>query len=169
MAVAAPTSVGQRESYRYTLSRGPWLNGEGTLLFVMLNPSTAGEREDDPTIRRCVGFAQTWGYARLLVGNLYALRSTDPRGLHRAADPVGLENDRHLDLLAQRATEVVVAWGATSHPQPARARHVLELLEFQAGGAVCLGQTKGLHPRHPLYVKRDAKRVPFRRVPRLPA
>lgn len=150
--------------YRYTLSRGPWLDGEGTVLFVMLNPSTADTTRDDPTIRRCVGFAQRWGYHQLLVGNLYALRATDPRQLHQAADPVGPRNDYWLNKLAGMATEVVVAWGATPHPQPERARHVLELLEFQAGGARCLGQTKHLHPRHPLYVQRDATRMPFRRI-----
>lgn len=149
--------------YRYTLRRGPWLNGEGTVLFVMLNPSTADALEDDPTIRRCVSFAQLWGYAWLTVANLYALRATDPRELLGHRDPVGPENNEAIRRLASSSTEVVVAWGATRHPEPSRARQVLEVVEFYAGTARCLGQTKNLHPRHPLYVRRDARRVVFRR------
>jgi hypothetical protein len=150
--------------YRYTLRREiPVLGAEGTVLFVMLNPSTADDNWDDPTIRRCVGFATRWGYARLEVGNLYALRSTDPAGLFASDDPVGRENDRHLDEMARRATEIIVAWGATPHPFPKRAQDVLWRLEFYCGTARCLGQTKHLHPRHPLYVKGDHHREPFKR------
>jgi hypothetical protein len=151
-------------SYRYVLTRGPWLHGEGTVMFVMLNPSTADEREDDPTIRRCIRFARSWGFARLVVGNLYALRATDPRELFEHPDPVGPKNDETLRKLALNSPSVIVAWGATLHPQPSRARSVLELLEFYAGTARCLGQTKDLHPRHPLYVRRDACREVFRRT-----
>lgn len=151
--------------YRYALTRGDWLAGEGTVLFVMLNPSTADATIDDRTIGRCIGFAQRWGYARLTVANLYALRATNPADLARADDPVGPENDYWIDRLAQRATEIIVAWGA--HPQAERrAAHVLELVEFQRGTASCLGQTKDLHPRHPLYVKRSKRREPFRRLAR---
>lgn len=156
------------DPYRYTLSRGPWLNGEGTVLFVMLNPSTADERQDDPTIRRCVRFAQSWGFAQLLVGNLYALRATDPWELFAAEDPVGPGNDERLRVMAARAQEIVVAWGATLHPQPERVRHVLELLKSYRV-AWCLGQTKGLHPRHPLYVRADAPRIKFGPLSRLAA
>lgn len=156
--------------YRYTLTRGPWLNGEGTVLFVMLNPSTADELWDDPTIRRCIRFAQTWGYARLNVGNLYALRATDPRELFRAEDPVGPRNDLALIELARNADEVIVAWGATQTPQPERAEHVLDLLEAAFGPVRCLGLTPATgRPRHPLYVAADAPRVPFDRVARTAA
>jgi hypothetical protein len=150
-------------NYRYRLERGPWMNGEGTVVFVMLNPSTATQVQDDPTIRRCVAFAQAWGFAWLKVGNLYALRATDPRDLFAAEDPVGPENDRWLARLARSATEVIVAWGASPHPQPSRARHVLELVESHAGAVRCLGQTQGLHPRHPCRLSRNAQRVPFKR------
>ena len=153
--------------YRYTLRREiPGLGFEGTVLFVMLNPSTADDNVDDPTIRRCVGFATRWGFARLEVGNLYAQRATDPAGLFASDDPVGPENALYLDAMAGRATEVIVAWGATPHPFPKRAKDILWRLEFLAGSVRCLGQTKHLHPRHPLYVRRDARRVPFRRTPR---
>lgn len=148
--------------YRYTLTRGPWLNGEGTVLFVMLNPSTADEHQDDPTIRRCVGFAQSWGFRRLTVGNLYALRATDPRELFRAADPVGPRNDLALIELARWADEVIVAWGATQHPQPARAQHLLELLRAAHGPVKCLGLTPATgQPRHPLYAAADTPLRPY--------
>lgn len=150
--------------YRYTLTRGPWI-GEGTVLFVMLNPSTADEHQDDPTIRRCIGFAQTWGYQRLAVGNLYALRATDPRELFRAKDPVGPRNDLALIQLASGADEVIAAWGATQHPQPARTEYVLDLLEAAFGPVRCLGLTPATkQPRHPLYVERDALRQGYLRA-----
>ena len=150
--------------YRYALTRGDWLDGEGTCMFVMLNPSTADAREDDPTIRRCVGFARSWGFARLVVANLYAFRATDPRGLWAAEDPVGPDNDRWLWDLSYGAHEVIAAWGATRHPGGAdRVRAVLEALGSPHDSTRCLGQTMALHPRHPLYVRRDARRIPFMR------
>lgn len=152
--------------YRYTLTRGRWL-GEGTVLFVMLNPSTADEHQDDPTIRRCVGFAQTWGYARLNVANLYALRATDPRDLFRHDDPVGPGNDLAVIQHARNADAIVVAWGATQHPQPARADHVLDLLDAAHGRVWCLGLTPATgQPRHPLYVAAATQPVVFQRAAR---
>src|SRR5690606_18576726 len=83
--------------YRYLLTRpipAPfWKPDAGEAVFVMLNPSTADASEDDPTIRRCIGFAKEWGCTGLTVANLYALRSTDPKGLWKHRDPVGPEND----------------------------------------------------------------------------
>lgn len=149
-------------TYRYTLQRGPWLTGQWTVLFVMLNPSTADDQRDDPTIRRCMGFAKTWGFQMMLVGNLYALRATDPHELHTAEDPIGPENDRWLARLVWEATETVVAWGATPRPRPERAQHVLDWLEAHGGPITCLGRTKDGSPRHPLYVRRDAVRETFK-------
>jgi hypothetical protein len=153
--------------YRYALRRQTGVLGaEGAVLFVMLNPSTADATDDDPTIRRCLNYARRWGYARLDVANLYALRATNPAELFAGEDPVGPDNDAWLERLAKPSPSVVVAWGATPHPEPERARRVLELLEFYAGTARCLGQTRDLHPRHPLYVRADAARTPFRRLAR---
>jgi hypothetical protein len=133
-------------------------------MFVMLNPSTADASEDDPTIRRCIGFARSWGFARLVVANLYAFRATDPRELWVADEPVGPENDRWLWELSYDAHEVIAAWGATRHPGgQERVREVLMALGSPHDSTRCLGQTKELHPRHPLYLKRDAHRVPFKR------
>jgi hypothetical protein len=147
--------------YRYSLTRELSLftpGAEGTVLFVMLNPSTADASIDDPTIRRCIGFARTWGFARLTVGNLYALRATDPRELASDADPIGPENDRWLAELAASARQVVYAWGA--NPMAAlRAADARRIIECIAAPPVCLGRTKHGDPRHPLYVPKTTERI----------
>jgi hypothetical protein len=155
--------------YRYTLER-EWMTGEGTCLFVMLNPSTADATEDDPTIRRCVKFAQRWGYQRLAVGNLYAFRATDPDDLWKPDGPVGEypccaggdrhnRNDHHIEELAAEADRVVVAWGANPGPIEWRRARVLEILAQSHGAPVlCLGTTANGSPTHPL--ARGRHRVP---------
>lgn len=146
--------------YRYALWRvwGP----HTCLRFVMLNPSTADATLDDPTIRRCVGFARREGYDGLVVLNLYAYRATDPRALLACADAVGPLNNLHLTThlaaAALAGEPVVAAWGANAHPR--RAREVLDLTEHRVDWR-CLGTTKDGHPRHPLYVKGDQPLVPF--------
>jgi len=84
-------------THRYLLWRD-WDNSLPTVAFVMLNPSTADAERMDPNIRRCLGFARSWGYGRMIIGNLYAYRATDPRVLTRADDPVGPDNERYLRL-----------------------------------------------------------------------
>ena len=122
-------------------------------MFVGLNPSTADEARDDPTIRRCVGFARDWGFARLDVVNLYAFRSTDPRALWRAGDPVGPENDLVLAHVLGRADFVLAAWGV--HARQERVRDVASILGRLRLHA--LGVTNAGAPRHPLYVRADAR------------
>jgi hypothetical protein len=151
--------------YRYTLER-EWMTGEGTCLFVMLNPSTADATEDDPTIRRCIGFAQRWGYQRLDVGNLFAMRATDPEDMLETTprDATGPDNDEWLGRLAARADRVVVAWGA--HPLAVfRAAAVQSLLLKRHDAIHCLGTTKNGGPRHPLYVKGDFEPREYARLP----
>lgn len=149
--------------YRYALwrewgSRPAW----SYATFVMLNPSTADAELDDPTIRRCIGFAKAWGLDGLYVVNLYALRATDPRELRKAADPVGPANDERLAQAAHAAlatrTPLVAAWGA--HAEPARVEAVLQ---GTAGAAwSTLGLTKAGQPRHPLYLRADSRPTPWR-------
>lgn len=138
--------------YRYTLARELSLftpGSEGTVLFVMLNPSTADALLDDATIRRCIGFAKRWGFSRLTVGNLYALRATDPRELALADDPVGPDNDYWLGALAEAAEQVVYAWGGNAMV-PNRAADVRRLIEaIVPSPPVCLGRTRQGDPRHP--------------------
>lgn len=140
--------------HRYLLWR-VWDDALPRLLWVMLNPSTAGETEDDPTIKRCISFSQRWGYGGLDVANLFALRATDRRELRRAADPIGPENDRYIAEAAARASGIIVAWGEHGGYM-GRARAVLALLaRYTTQPLHCLGVTKNGSPRHPLYVAGD--------------
>jgi hypothetical protein len=134
--------------YRYWLSR-QLSGGERTIVFVGLNPSTADATQDDPTIRRCVGFARSWGFDWLLMGNLYAYRSTDPAALQRVSQPVGPRNRDVLQGLIHRSELVVAAWGKQKLTQDARtiATWVLALPE-----ARCLGRNQDGSPKHPLYL-----------------
>jgi len=137
-------------TWRYALERR-WGSGP-FVLFVGLNPSTADESEDDPTIRRCVRFAKGWGYGGLLMGNLFAYRATRPADMIAAEDPVGPDTDVWLTTLAIRSGLVVAAWGA--HPfSRGRDKDVVDLL----GNMYALGLTKSGAPRHPLYLRRDSK------------
>ena len=135
--------------YRYTLWR-TWDCTKGTCLFIGLNPSTADEREDDPTIRRCVSFAKSFGCGRLMMANLFALRATDPADMKRNADPVGRDNDDWLRRLVGDAEIVIAAWG-THGGHLARDIFVRKLL----GEIHCLGVTKKGFPRHPLYLSKE--------------
>lgn len=141
--------------YRYALER-EWprtlLDRDlGRVLFVMLNPSTADGLRDDPTVRRCVDFAQRWGYSSLTVVNLFAWRATDPRELALVPDPVGPDNDAWIRARATVADRVVAAWGARGDLL-ARDRVVLELLRGLGHDVRCLGVTRAGMPRHPLYL-----------------
>jgi hypothetical protein len=126
----------------------------------MLNPSTADATQDDPTIRRCIGFARAWGYGALEVVNLFACRATDPERLRRVPDPVGPENDRHILRAVRRASETVVAWGNRG-VHLGRHDAVLRLLRRRRVAVHCLGRTQAGHPRHPLYLRTDAPLMPF--------
>ena len=139
-------------TYRYHLWRALTddLFGGTSMLFVMLNPSTANVEDDDPTIRRCRAFAQREGATRLEVCNLFGLRSTDPQGLYEARDPVGEDNDEAIQRAASEADDVVVAWGCHGDRWPARVRRVLSYIERP----LCLGTTASGQPRHPLYLHR---------------
>lgn len=96
--------------FRYTLWRR-WSKGDRYVQFICLNPSTADEQTDDPTIRKCVKFAQAWGFDALCMTNLFAYRATDPRVMKAFADPIGLGNDRWLVRTAESASLIVCAWG----------------------------------------------------------
>ncbi|MCL6432844.1 MAG: DUF1643 domain-containing protein [Leptolyngbyaceae cyanobacterium HOT.MB2.61] len=140
------------EMYRYSLWR-EWNFYAPRVGFVMLNPSRADALVDDPTIRRCVGFARAWGFGGLEVVNLFAYRTASPVELSQAVDPVGVENDAYLAALGNRVEKIVLAWGNWGKLQ-GRDRIVLPL--FAPHNPVyCLGITKAGYPRHPLYLKGD--------------
>jgi hypothetical protein len=131
------------------------------LVFCMVNPSTADATIDDPTIRRCCGFARRGGWSELIVVNLYALRSRDPAALWGHADPVGPDNAAYLRCAALAgAGQVVVAWGTQANPQWASQVASLFLVHGKAQ-LYCLGTTKNGSPRRPLYVPADQPLLPW--------
>lgn len=153
--------------YRYVLGRS-WSEGEHRLLWVMLNPSTADALVDDPTIRRCIGFAQREGYDELEVVNLYAYRATKPAELlaahHRGVHIEGSDNATTIADAIAAADAVVVGWGAwldtIVRVGPSRL-HVERQAHMRSRPVFCLGTTATGQPRHPLYVKGDQPLVPW--------
>ncbi|MDW9823680.1 DUF1643 domain-containing protein [Sinorhizobium meliloti] len=138
-------------AYRYRLER-QWDGEKPNVAFLMLNPSTADASQDDPTIRRCIGFARYWGFGGLIVGNLFALRSTAPKALYDHPDPIGPDNDQHILAIAKSARKIVCAWG-THGALHDRGRQVAERLEFL--DLVALKVTADGQPGHPLYLAAD--------------
>lgn len=138
--------------YRYHLWR-QWADNPQRVCFVGLNPSTADESEDDPTIRKCIGFAMRWSYGAIDMVNLFAWRSTDPRGLLEADYPVGPANDREIEAVCARASLVVVCWGTGSPGKLAKlvVRRAAQVVAGPLAGAVikCLGRCADGSPRHP--------------------
>jgi hypothetical protein len=124
-----------------------------TLAFVLLNPSTAEATTDDPTVRRCLGYADRWGFDRVEIGNLFAYRATDPDELYDVDDPVGPENDDHLRAIADVADLTVVGWGHYGGGFPDRVETVVAIL----GDCHALCETDAGQPRHPLYVPADVE------------
>jgi hypothetical protein len=145
-------------AYRYRLGRS-WIGGQGTVLWVMLNPSTADAEKDDPTIRRCIGFSQLWGYSALVVVNLFALRSTNPAGLYAHPYPIGPDNDDHIVATARTARMVVAAWG-NHGGYLARGEAVARMLRPCVPHH--LGLTKTGQPKHPLRLPADTSLEPWR-------
>ncbi len=138
--------------YRYQLTR-TWDAKKPTLAFIMLNPSTADETEDDPTIRRCLGYAKDWGYGSLVVGNLFAYRTSEPSELHDHSNPVGPENDNHFREICENAEKVIAAWGTDGNLQN-RGQEVVDMLDMDL---YALDTTKHGHPNHPLYQPKDVE------------
>lgn len=148
--------------YRYWLVRR-WDASLPGATFVMLNPSTADATEDDPTIRKCVGFAKRWGCGGVRVVNLFAYRATDPKDLlaarARGVDIVGPGNDFETRPWMPNFGPIVCAWGTHAAKAPERVRVVRELLRPYSLSALRL--SKDGHPWHPLYVPYEVALVPF--------
>lgn len=144
--------------YRYTLSRMVWEAGSGRLVWIMLNPSTATATVNDATIRRCIGFTRALGHREFDVVNLFAYRSKNPSDLKRVADPVGPENDLHIQRIVSGAARVIAAWGPNGAYQ-GRDRKVVQLLSGTT--LYCLGLTKHGHPRHPLMMPKEPNLTSF--------
>jgi hypothetical protein len=144
-------------TWRYGLWRiWDWQGHANCVAFIGLNPSTADETLDDPTIRRCIGFAKRWGFGGCYMLNAYAFRATDPRVMKQAADPVGPGNDEALAYYRSRVGLIIAAWGV--HCEPERERRVCEVI---GQPIYCLGKTKDGRPKHPLYLRADTEREIF--------
>lgn len=146
--------------YRFTLYRR-WAEVGQEILFICLNPSTADEEYNDPTVWRCVNFARDWGYRGVWVGNLFGLRATNPAKLmtarfSRSVDLIGRTNSLVLRLMASRCAKVVYAWGNHGHLLN-RGRQVVDMI----GPGWCFGVNKSGEPRHPLYVPRNAQLIRY--------
>ena len=145
--------------YRYTLWR-QWNEGWGKdmppafVLFVGLNPSTADETQDDPTIRRCIDFANRWGYISMCMVNLFAYRATDPKQMMSYPFPIGIDNDGWIKTCAEQAGVVVAAWG--NH-----GGHMKRDSQIPGEQMMCLGITKKGFPKHPLYVAAQTRLINF--------
>ncbi len=146
--------------YRYWLSR----EGDASkrpVAFIMLNPSTADASKDDATIRKCRTFAKG---APFVVVNLFAFRATKPADMLAADDPIGPDNERYIDWIAQGDYDIIFAHGVMTSPEMQSIARYTWLLIRNADPTrkmYCLGVTKDHYPRHPLYLANDTARVPF--------
>ena len=145
-------------TYRYSLSR-VWDKKKKYVLFIGLNPSTANEEADDPTIRRCVNYAKDWGYGGFMMVNLFAYRTTLPSNLKKVKYPVGSKNDKYIVILSKKADITVAAWGNNGNLY-SREKHVLHLVP----SLMCLKINKSGQPAHPLYLKKGLKLTKFARL-----
>ena len=162
---APPARFSHDRKYRYLLTRQLRPLYNGVVTFVMLNPSTADETQDDSTIRRCIGFADRWTYKWLFVVNLSPLRATNPKDLLAAGSEPDRVWDTNMACIQEAATKsdlVVAAWGA--HGGAAgRDAAVAAQLRDSVGQIHSLGTTKDGHPKHPLYLRANSWPVPFTR------
>lgn len=144
------------EQYRYWLSR-TWEDGP-TVSFVGLNPSTATEATDDPTVRRCRRFAERWGYGGFIMLNLFAFRATEPKEMKVQEHPVGSETDRYLLEGAYQSQEIVCCWGIHGHFR-GRAAYVEKMLRAEYSAKLrYLRLVSGGTPGYPLYLPNSVKR-----------
>lgn len=141
--------------YRYALWR-TWDETKPSAMIVGLNPSTANETDDDPTLIRCINFAKSWGYGGVCMANLFAFRATAPSDMMAASDPVGLENDVWLSKLSADAGIVVAAWG-NDGIYLGRSTEVKVALT----NLYCIKMNKSGEPAHPLYLKSDLVPLPM--------
>ena len=148
-------------NYRYSLSR-IWDKDKPLVMFLMFNPSTADTDRDDPTIRKCIGYAKNWGYGGILVGNLFAFRSSDPLDLLYSDNPIGKHNGEYLEKMFDKSSIIIFAWGNQKildkiYDGPFKDfsknknREKYYYLELSKRGT----------PKHPLYLKKELKPIKY--------
>jgi len=151
-------SFSSSRKYRYSLSR-IWDKHKKHVLFIGLNPSTADEEVDDPTVLRCLNYAKNWGYGGFRMVNLFAYRTTFPSNLKQVKYPVGKDNDKYIIKLSKKADITIAAWGNNGNLY-SRDKQVLSLVS----NLMCLKVNKSGQPAHPLYLKKDLKLTKFTRL-----
>ncbi len=161
--VARDATFSEDRVYRYQLVRSTGYPNHALVNFVGLNPSTADESSDDPTVRRLIGFARRQAFGSLILTNLFAFRVTDPHALKSAVDPIGPENFTYLTAAARSSQCIVPCWGAHGALR-SRGREVLDLLR-RLGDIRIFGLTKGGEPVHPLYLAYDNELMPLEQTP----
>ena len=144
------------KKYRYALWR-VWDQNRPKVMFIGLNPSTADEVNNDPTIRRCINFAKDWNYGGVIVVNLFAYRATKPEDLFAFKQPVGPKNDYWINKHSIDAELVIGAWGNDGKVEN-RSAVIRQLIP----GMKCLKQNKTGEPAHPLYQPKRSKPTDFR-------
>ncbi len=132
-------------NYRYALWR-TWDDSKPYAMFIGLNPSTADETEDDPTIKRCINYSREWGYGGLCMVNLFAFRATAPRDMKASNNPIGSDNDDWIKKLSKKAGVIVAAWGNDGSFM-GRSKNVVDMIP----DLMCLKINKTGEPAHPLY------------------
>ena len=139
--------------YRYKLRR-KWDDNKPMVMFIMLNPSVANHLQDDPTVRRCVNFAKSWGYGGLFIGNLFPFVATNPKDLEIAQNPHGLNNRDYIKEMMEQSDIVIIAWGNSKIAD--QSEKIFEGIDLK-GKLHYLELSKTGSPKHPLYLKKDTQ------------
>lgn len=161
----SPDGVYRYALYRTLTEEAPRFHR--ALGVIMVNPSTADASEDDPTIRRVLGFAELWGFGRVMVGNKFAFRATDIDKLASLSvmQAIGEHNDFALANIIANVETVVVAWGPLAKLPPRmreRWKEIVRLCDDNGKVPHCIGPTaRDGHPRHPLMLPYSAALVPW--------
>lgn len=155
--VIASAVISDCGKYRYSLTR-IWDESKPKVMFIMLNPSTADASNDDPTIRRCIGFAKSWGFGGLYVCNLFAFRATNPKDLLKADNPFGDQNIWHTRQLFDKVEKVICSWGNKAIVDKILGKgNDYETIYYAYDKLHFLELSKDGTPKHPLYLKSDLK------------
>ena len=137
---------------RYYLKR-EWDNSKGLLLYLMLNPSIADEKKDDPTIRRLISFTKKFNYGGFLVGNIFTTITPNPKEIDRSKE-ISDKNFKELFKLINKVDQIIYAWGNTvEEPQ---------LLKELVLNPKCFGKNLNGTPKHPLYLPKNSKLIAYR-------
>ena len=145
--------ISKCSKYRYSLSR-EWNKDKKKVLFIMLNPSKADDKIDDPTVKRCICFAKNWGFGGLMIGNLFAYRTTYPKELFKTKNPIGKDNLKFLKKMIKSSNLTICAWGNKQGLPPKYLRELTDLYYLKI-------LSDGKTPGHPLRLKKDIKPQKF--------